>query len=318
MTQLSTRNTVIIAAEINSIKDQTRKMLLHNSIEIGRRLVEAKAMLPHGEWGKWLQESVDYSQSTANNLMKIFEQYGSDQLSLFGDNTKSQAFVNLSYSQAVALLGVPHDEREQFVIENDVESMSTRQLQQAIKEKQQLEQQLQESEARAKAAAEAAEQERRKQEQLNNSLKKLELQSRDHQTIVDNLKDQLEKAKAAGDKTAADQLQAKLDKQKSDLDKSRKRIAELEAELKKKPAKEVVEKVPEAVEQELTELRKKLATSTGSQAMAKFKFTFESLVSGFGELLTTLDEIKASDPDVHEKYKGAVSGLLGKMAERIQ
>ena len=66
----------MIATEINSIKSQTRIMVLCNSIEIGRRLVEAKEMLPHGEWGKWLETSVDYSQSTANNLMRIFEEYG--------------------------------------------------------------------------------------------------------------------------------------------------------------------------------------------------------------------------------------------------
>ena len=66
----------IIAAEICQIADQTRKMVLNSSIEIGKRLCEAKEMIPHGEWGNWLEHSVNFKQSTANNLMKIYTEYG--------------------------------------------------------------------------------------------------------------------------------------------------------------------------------------------------------------------------------------------------
>lgn len=128
------RTPEVIAIEINSIKEQTRRTLLYNSIEIGRKLVEAKELVSHGEWGKWLAESVDYSTSTANNLMRIFEEYGGDQITLLGDNLKSQAFGNLNYSQAVELLGLPAEEREIFLKENNVEEMSTRELKKAIKE----------------------------------------------------------------------------------------------------------------------------------------------------------------------------------------
>ncbi|WP_396391509.1 DUF3102 domain-containing protein [Desulfosporosinus shakirovi] len=40
-----------------------------------RGLTEAKALLKYGEWGKWLEESVDFSQSRANKLMRIFKEY---------------------------------------------------------------------------------------------------------------------------------------------------------------------------------------------------------------------------------------------------
>ncbi|MHB8983754.1 MAG: DUF3102 domain-containing protein, partial [Carboxydocellales bacterium] len=153
-TGLSTDRTPnLIAFEINSIKEQTRKLVLYNSIEIGRRLVEVKDMLEHGEWGNWLDKSVDYSQRTANNLMKIFDEFGADQIALFGDNANSQTFANLSYSQAIALLGVPKEEREEFVKENDVENMSTRDLQQAIKEKLELEKKLNNAKDTAKQLA---------------------------------------------------------------------------------------------------------------------------------------------------------------------
>ena len=123
----------IIAAEICQIADQTRKMVLNSSIEIGKRLCEAKEMIPHGEWGNWLEHSVNFKQSTANNLMKIYTEYGDIQGQLWGASAKSQTFGNLTYSQAVALLAVPAEEREEFVEKNDVENMSTRELQEAIK-----------------------------------------------------------------------------------------------------------------------------------------------------------------------------------------
>ena len=44
------RTPLVIAAEINRIKQQTCKIMLTNAIEIGKRLKEAKALLPHGEW----------------------------------------------------------------------------------------------------------------------------------------------------------------------------------------------------------------------------------------------------------------------------
>ncbi|WP_251040940.1 DUF3102 domain-containing protein [Bacillus sp. ISL-45] len=310
MNQLAERTPVLIATEINSIKEQTRKMFLFNSIEIGRRLVEAKHMVPHGEWGTWLQESVDYSQSTANNLMKIFEQYGADQLTLFGDNAKSQALGKLSYTQAVALLGIPDYEREDFIKENNVENMSTRELQQAIKEKQEMAKKLKEAEKRAQ-------EEQKAKEKIEKELKKLELQSKDHTLIVLKLKADLEAAANSGDDEEVILLRKALSDKESELEESTGKIKSLERQLKEKPIDmpEIIEKVPEEVEKELAELRNKLANQSSDQAVTKFKFVFEDLVSEFKELLSLLELIE--DPDTKEKYKGAVKGLIGKMAERL-
>ena len=64
MSEINTsRTTELIAAEIVNIKEQTKKMVIYNSIEIGRRLVEAKEIVGHGEWGKWIEEPVSYTQA---------------------------------------------------------------------------------------------------------------------------------------------------------------------------------------------------------------------------------------------------------------
>ncbi|AFV02978.1 Protein export cytoplasm protein SecA ATPase RNA helicase [Dehalobacter sp. UNSWDHB] len=70
------RTPLIIAAEINMITCQTKKILLASAIEIGRHLQEAKDLVKHGEWGKWLAESVSYSQKTAERLIKLYKEYG--------------------------------------------------------------------------------------------------------------------------------------------------------------------------------------------------------------------------------------------------
>ena len=96
-----------------------------NMCQLGKLLTEAKAMVGHGEWGKYLEEQVSYSQSTANNFMRLYAEYGE-----YGPN--SQTFGNLTTGQALELLKLPAGEREAFAESHDVESMSVRELRQQI------------------------------------------------------------------------------------------------------------------------------------------------------------------------------------------
>ncbi|AFQ43947.1 DUF3102 domain-containing protein [Desulfosporosinus meridiei] len=120
----------IIAAEINTINHQTGRTLLTNAIEIGGRLKEAKALVRHGEWGKWLVESVRYSQRSAGRLIQLYEAYGS-----FPDletDPNWSALSNLTYTNALILLDVPEELRADFIAHNDVENMSSRELKRAV------------------------------------------------------------------------------------------------------------------------------------------------------------------------------------------
>lgn len=128
---ISGRTPYVIAAEINMIKYQAERIYLAAAVEIGRRLTEAKALLKYGEWGKWLEESVDFSQSRANKLMRIFKEYGAEQHT----SSNSDSNPNLSYSQAVLLLGIPKEERAQFIIDMDIEGMTNQELRKAVNER---------------------------------------------------------------------------------------------------------------------------------------------------------------------------------------
>ncbi len=133
MSNLTTNNIDQLTTEILVYKQQTAQ----NIIEIGKRLIAAKEQLPHGEWGKWLEEKVDFSYTSAKRFMQVAREFSNSPT--LGDMTQSKVF---------ALLDLPQEEREEFVTENNIDEMTTRQLQQAIKEKKQAEARIAELENR--------------------------------------------------------------------------------------------------------------------------------------------------------------------------
>lgn len=123
-----------VTAEIRTLQEAAQRVVLGYSIEIGRRLVEAKDMVSHGDWGRYLKEELGFSQSTANNHMRLFQNYGADQMTLTGAAVKNQTFADLDYSKALALLALPsEEEREDFVREHDMASLSTRELREELR-----------------------------------------------------------------------------------------------------------------------------------------------------------------------------------------
>ena len=50
-------------------------------LDIGRRLMEAKEQLTHGEWLPWLNEQVEFSERTAQNFMRLAREWTNPQAS---------------------------------------------------------------------------------------------------------------------------------------------------------------------------------------------------------------------------------------------
>lgn len=308
------RTADVIAAEINAIKDQTRNIVLYNSIEIGRRLVEAKEIVGHGEWSNWLEKSVDYSQRTANDLMRIFNEYGSSQISLLGDNLNSQTYANLSYSKALALLGIPKEEREEFVKENNVDDMSTRELQKAIKEKQKLEEKLlkyKDENKNLKDEIKIINSNRSDElvnreveiENLKNHIKVLEKKQKESEDINPELEEEI--------KLSRNLLQEKA----VELGEAYKEIEQLKKELEEKPV-EVNTSIPEEITKELEELRNKVSKADSQNLnTVKFKVHFEEVAKGFNEIIKNLEEIE--NEDIKNKFKGAVKKLIRSIEEKL-
>lgn len=121
-------------------------------IEIGKRLLEAKAQLSHGEWLPWLRDRVDLSERSAQNFMRLAREY-----------SKSAEIADLGASKALALLALPESERANFVsethtvdgVEKTVPEMTAKELKEAIQARDQALQEAQEADARARSAEES-------------------------------------------------------------------------------------------------------------------------------------------------------------------
>ncbi|WP_052759703.1 DUF3102 domain-containing protein [Paenibacillus sp. DMB20] len=290
-TALANRTPDVIATEIRDIDQKARQHAIRSAIEIGEKLIEAKALVKHGDWANWLNENVNYSQSTANNFMRVATEY---------KELNSQMLANLSYSQAVALLSVKAEEREAFVEENNAAEMSARELQAAIKEKQELERLLQEERERIKAEQMALEEERQQREELQRDYEyETELRKKFQDDLI---KAQEAAAKVPTQGTAESKAKAvDLRKAEKALSESQQRIAALEADMKakeeelnakveaavKEREKEMAEQVrkrEEEAAQQVAELQEQLRKNNNTAAI-KAKLHFDALVGDFKELI---------------------------------
>ena len=291
----------ILAAEIRTIKDQTGRMVLNASIEVGRRLTEAKAKLPHGSWGEYLKNEVDYSPSQAQNLMRVFREYGSDQQSLFGGEAKSQTFGNLTYSKALSLLAIPdEEERERFAVENDVEHMSVRELNEALKARNEAEEKAAAAEDKVRGLLQEAE---RLREELADQAQvyKAKLTAADVETTEANRK--AREAQEALDKQRekAQRLQDALSEANTSAqaaEEEHTRLAQELEELRSRPAEADTAAVEAARQAAIAEMTEKVdkAKDAKEKAEEKRKAAEESLKAAQKELA----DLKAKKPEVRE------------------
>lgn len=158
----SERNIEAITSEILQLKNDAGNAILG----IGQRLLEAKAILPHGEWLPWLTEQVEFSERQAQRFMKLAQEWANP-----------TALSDLGATKALALLALPPEERQKFLSENhivdgeekSVIDMTSRELEKAVRERDEA---LHAAEA-ARAAAETADQSRAKMEADMTALKQL-------------------------------------------------------------------------------------------------------------------------------------------------
>ena len=338
MTDLSVaaRPLPVIEAELDLLEKDTQQKelsLFENYIEVGRRLEEVKAQLAHGEWGPWL-ENRGYSQVKAVKLMKVFRAYGKEQQSLFGGEAKSQAFANLGFQKLVQLLVIEDDEeREQFVAENHVEAMSTRELEKALKER----------EMALEEAAEAREELRGFQLKADRLQEDWAEQKRVYEAKLTAAGVETEQAKAsaktaeeARNKMAEDmkitkaslkdlrQQQADVKKYqdetetlRSELEQLRNRPVDVAVQVREPTPEELQAMTAEAVEQARTqdakliqELKKQLAAT--DQAVVAFTAAFRAWQTAYRNMEDIRQDIAKSDGDKAAKLGNAVQAELKK------
>ena len=328
------RTLEMVTAEIRYLDAQAGRLVMGHALEIGKRLTEAKAMVAHGEWGSYLETELHYTQTTANKLMKVFDEYGASQIGLFGPEVNSETFTNLTYSKALALLSVPREEREAFAQAVDAEHLSTRELQAAIRERDEARKRAESAEDMLRAvnrdfdlSQEAIkERETRLQEQegdilaltrevqeLNNRPIDVAVQQPDPDAVEKLAAELANKAKealeqqAAKEVGAAEEKAAKAEKALQKAQEAAKAEREkLEAKLKEAEAKMAAAGAEDKAEAdklraETEQLRKQLAMSGEATVVFKVRFmAWQQAHQQMAEAFTALDE------ETKEKMRAAI------------
>lgn len=302
--QLQVRDIGTIEFEIISLKNQAANTAMLYYIEIGKRLTEAKALVPHGEWGKWLEEKVEFEKSTANNLMKIYEEYGS--------SPNLQAIGNWGYTKTVKLMTLPSEYREEFVQNNDIENMSTRELDKAIKERDEalkkakraedLQRQLRESENKVRELQSKAESLAGESLSLQKKLEKANAVNHNQAEEIKDLKnnpvvpdDVINSIKDKLQTEAKQEIEAQISTNKEALDAALKEKADAEAKINELKAK-------------LLDTEKQVKMSNPD--VVEFKTLFDIVQKDMKSMLAVLDKISATDKTTADKLKSAVAALF--------
>ncbi len=347
---ITARDIEIVTAEIKVIEKQVVKAAIYGCIEIGRRLVEAKELVGHGGWGKYLEENVRYSQQWATNLMNLYKEYGSQQESLFESFANSKSFGNIDVTKHILLLAVPAEERAEFAEKNDVENQTVKQLQEAIRQRddaiQERDSNLQEvvrlkeqNEQITAGMSEAADKLEAKDAQLKSmeqTLKAAQEKENAAEQKIEKLSKQLEKAKEG--KAKAEQALAAA-KENPDIpesvmeqlrcevaaDAAKKATEEISKELESaKVAAEAAAKDRETIEAQLKKTQEDLLAAQKQVQLANPDMVLVStylqgVQDQFKKMLDALKAVKASDPEAGAKMKENVkSKLLEGLAKALE
>lgn len=328
-TILQERSLPVIASEIHQIERTVYGVALDGAIQIGRKLQEAKAMIPAGEWVKWLDENLNYSQRQAYNFMEIADNYG-DENSPFYD---LQTSANVSISKALELLRLPEESVGSFAETHDIESSTVKDLRDEINN---------------------LKRERDRIENNNDSLRKdlakaqSDLAEAMTQEEADRIRGQYEAAHAelqeenAKIKAAQSDLQVKLDKAKDDLKKEKDKAKELKAsmdeevqkrlettgtEIEEKAKADVRAEVEATLEQnaeEITRLQEQVERLEAEKAklsntmLMEFKVYVDQLQDAFDKAGgCIIDAEGGPDPELSGKMNAALRQVLQGMMEDL-
>ena len=312
-----TRDIEDITAEILEAKRAGGEAIL----TIGRGLIEAKALLAHGEWLPWLTERVEFSERSAQNFMRLAREW-----------SNPQTLADLGASKALALLALPAEERADFIAsvhvvdgaEKTTEELSSRELAQAIRERDEARREAEAARAdagaaeaaRAKmeadmetanAALAAAREEKRRadQEAARLGAELAELKARPVEVAVEQVADPaaIEKARAE----AVAEMQAKVDKAREARDR---------AEAKRKNAEQALEQIRLQLEEQ-AKAEKKAALGSDKD-LAAFEVFFTQAQEIVDKMHGILLKVRGRDQDAASRLEKAIRALseaVGRCAE---
>lgn len=322
------RGIEVITAEIRFFKRQAAESI----VEIGLRLIEAKEQLNHGEWLPWLRDEVDFSDVSAQRYMRLAREYG-----------KSVTVTDLGASKALILLGLPASERDEFIAEKhevngeekSVSEMTRKELEQAIRERDEARRAAEDAQKRNSMQAEAL---RKANEEAGKAIERAEEAeqtvrefSEENVQLTDEIAAAKERIRELEERpvevavevkdASAEQLEAARAEAKSAAEKEFEQKLAEEREKAKTVALKLNEKLHEANEKlkaaaedgekeklaaEIERLRKEISMS--GEAIVKFKMRFEAWQQAYTEMNKAMLAVPEEQRD---KCASAIRAVLG-------
>ena len=326
---IENKSTEQLTAEVN-VRYRQAEMLARQSwillADAGRRLIEIKSRIPHGQFLDWCKENLEFSHSKAARIMKLASE-------LDGENgllTNLETYPTIGISTVLALLEAPEEVAAEVIEENDIESMTVRELKAEL--------------ARVKEEKEAAERKADMIDQNNDDIRKelASMQRKLSESVSEEEFNEMQAAAQAqkedltkeltGAKAEAAALQEKLDKTKKDLKKAKEKLKASEAakdeeiqERLAKTAAEIEEKANAdanaATEAELQKQREQishLAEEVDRLEAEKAKLSnptimeFKVLADQLQDVYWKISEVISNEEDdqLQEKLRGALQKLV--------
>lgn len=259
------------------------------------------------------QEQLDYKPSTAENLMRIYREFGSEQMDLLTGRTPAEVFGKLDQSQMVAMFLLEPAQRMELMDETEgIEDMSSRQIAELAKQK--------------KAAEEEAVRERKARERADkiateqaDKASKLETEAQKRKQQIKDLEAELERVRSDLDAEKAQSSLVQPDTSEKDA-----RIKELLAEIADLKQKNDPEKGMELIrEQVRREMQKELDAANDRAAAAekklqaaknatiqKVSFLFSEAQDLVKQVCVELDTLEEKEPDKADKLREVISQAL--------
>lgn len=303
-------------------------------LTIGRGLIEAKALLPHGEWLRWLEERVEFSEKAAQRFMLLARKY-----------SNPTALSDLGATKALMLLALPDEARDEFISgphlvdgeEKTVVDMTSRELDRAIKERNEA---LKVAEL-AKAEQSAAEAARKKMAEdmalanerisgLNAEVEAQSARAREARDAAARLEQDLEelrsrpvdvavqvdeKAVEAARKEAEAAMRDKLDKAQKAMKKAQTDLMEVNSALQR--AKLEREQMEVELRKQLAQAEKK-ASLSANEDFVLFRTLFDQAQDLVNKLSGVMIKLRNKAPDLAEKMSKALLALAEKIKEVAQ
>ena len=297
--ELEDKSTEQLCHEANGLYQQMEavgNVALMMAASAGRRLLVVKERLPHGEFGAWCDNNLDFSQSKANKMMQLAKR-SSDENSIFSN---SYTCTNLSISKAFALLSAPDDVAKEVIESENINDMTVTELKTEI--------------ANLKARNNELEAGTDEIEHLKNRITELEAEQSESEISVDDLTAKDDEIKRLKEKLEKEKAKAKVAKNNTE-DAVKEAVDKYKAEHDKEKAEAVKEgkaKLQAAyteAEKTIARLEKELSASS-QEDLTTFRAQVNILQEVFQSCCKSLEIIESKDQEQGEKVRSALLQVL--------